>query len=420
MKNQIFKSNRAGNNSVFLVSFWILIIATCLSKYYDYSNYIIYPVWIVLMVGIMISKCGLDKNEKTFVHVSLALLAIIVFYWLFGFSSMAILGLLESVNWLLWGVVAIYALKLLSGRELTSTYFVMCIFLFILLLAIIREGRVILAIDQYEAAMVANAWYGSLYMLITGLSLIFFLNVKSFMPRIIALFVFLLTLFLNFVVLQRGTNVIFTAAEIFLILIFIIKKKSIVYTLFTIILGVVIMFASSSNDTLLKVSSWLADVSPSERLSLRFDQISMALAYEDIAASGRSMSQRSDLMEISWNTFTSGLGHFFFGVGEHDQANEVIGHHSFILDTLARYGVIGGILLFIYFKKQYQILMSYVDKKRDWTLYMQCAVVFLFYVLRNFYGVLSYSLVNLVLLVLFPLTIQYIHFYTISNKKTVI
>ena len=41
MKNQILKSNRAGNNSVFLVFFWILIIATCLSKYYDYSNYII-------------------------------------------------------------------------------------------------------------------------------------------------------------------------------------------------------------------------------------------------------------------------------------------------------------------------------------------------------------------------------------------
>lgn len=271
---------------------------------------------------------------------------------------------------------------------------------------------------QGDAAEAANAWYGSLFMLLSGLSLIFILHVKSIIPRIVAITVFLLTLFINFSILQRGTNVVFTLAELGIIFVFTLKRKGIVYFFSIVIFGVAIYVYSTG--LLVDMIVWLADIVSSERIAARLNEIAAALYYEDIEASGGSFAGRNNLMGISWHTFTSSIGHFVFGVGEHSGDNTIVGNHSFIIDTLARYGIIGGTMMFVYFKKQYQIIMSYLDKKTDWALYMQCAIVFLFYVLRNFYGQVSYSLVNLIILVFFPLTFQIIQYYKTKSKKIVI
>ena len=262
--------------------------------------------------------------------------------------------------------------------------------------------------EQSEASSIAQAWYGSLFMLITGVSLIVLLHVKSLFYKLLAFVFFLFTLYLNFSILQRGTNVIFTAAEVGMILAFTLKNKRLVYFLSIVTVGGVVLVYTSG--LLIDLFDWLADITPSTRLSYRFHAISNTLYYEDITSSGTSMSVRNELMGISWNTFTSSIGHFIFGAGEH-MDNIMIGHHSFFLDTLARYGIIGGVMIYVYFKKQYQIIMSNIDKKTNWSLYMQCSVVFLFYVLRNFYGQVAYALVNLVILVLFPLTFQVINYY---------
>ena len=171
------------------------------------------------------------------------------------------------------------------------------------------------------------------------------------------------------------------------------------------------MLFSFSSENLIRITNWLADVSPSDRVSDRFSQISMAIAYEDVAANRGSLSGRNELMALSWNTFTSSFSHILFGAGEHAEDDTVIGHHSFILDTLACYGIVGGSILFFYFKKQYQIFMSYLDRKKNWALYMQCAIVFMFYVFRNFYGQVAYALVNFVFLLFFPLTFKLIKYY---------
>ena len=246
-------------------------------------------------------------------------------------------------------------------------------------------------------------------MLLSGLSLIVFMQVKSWFPRIIALGVLLLTLYLNFFILQRGTNVVFTLAEIGMILVFIFKRKTLVF-FFSVVVVIVAIYAYITG-FYINMFDWLADIIPSERLAIRFREISTALYYENLEASTGSLSARNRLMNVSWDTFTSSIGHFVFGAGEHSKDNTIIGHHSFFIDTLARYGIIGGALMFVYFKKQYQIIMSYLDKKAEWALYMQCAIVFLFYVLRNFYGLLANDVANLIILVFFPLTFQIIHYY---------
>lgn len=413
MKDSLFYSRNSGRHTLLLVSLIILIVIVCFSSFIRYSTVVIVPIWALWLVYLMSSKMGLSKDEKSFVTVSFILMAFILFYKLIGYSSTTTLGLLVNLNWIMAGVVSVYVLKLFTGRELSIVYRVFFISLLVLMLLLLKMGGTLIAMgDVDEAIGVSNTWVGSVLMLITGVCLIVFLNVRTLLIRIIAIALLLLTIYINIVILQRGTNVIFTLAEISVILVFLIKRKSVVIVLAVLIVAFMVVIEASDN--LISFFDWLAYVSPSERLSKRFSDISLVLTFESLDASEGSFGARNELLRVSWNTFTSSFGHFLFGTGDHyDLA--IIGRHSFFVDSLARYGIIGGGLLFVYFKKQYQIMMSCFDSNREWALYMQCATVFLFYILRNFYGQVAYTLVNLVILLFFPLTFQIIQYYKQKN-----
>lgn len=414
MRNTIFHNSGVKGNQLLLVSFLILIVLNYFGNYILYSSIIVIPIWALWIAYVLGGKFHLSKNEGIFIKSSIAFLLIVFVYRLIGYSSIETLGLIGILNWIMSGVVAIYAMKVFSGRDLSTIYIVMIISLFLLMLLFAREGSTILrAGDESEAVEVADAWYGSLFVLLSGLSLIVFLHVKRLFPRILSILIIVITTYINIFILQRGTNVIMTIVEIGMILLFLIKRKSVVISISIILVG--FLFFAFSSENLIVILDWLAEISPSDRVSDRFSQISMAIVYEDMTVSQGSLAGRGELMTLSWNTFTSSFNHILFGAGEHAGDNTIIGHHSFILDTLACYGLVGGSLLFIYFKKQYQILMSYLDRDKEWTLYMQCAIVFLFYVFRNFYGQVAYALVNLVLLLFFPLTYKLINYYKNSN-----
>lgn len=415
MKKTVFYSRGVGNHQLMLISFFILIIAVTFSAFTNYSSFIIYPIWALWLAYIFSNKGGFNKDERTFIIVSFAFLGIMLLYSIIGYSSIPKGGLLVNTNWLMAGVVAVYAMRLFTSRELLTVYDIMFLALALLMILYVVEGRTFLAVEDMDAAVdVTNAWYGALFMLLSGLSLIVLLNVRRLFPRLVALTVILLSLYLNVEILQRGTNVIMTAAELGLILLFLVKRKSIIVPLFVVIIVAVIIALSENN--LMYLFEWLAQVVPSERLSIRFSAISQAMAFQSVEAGGGSLATRGELMATSWNTFTSSFGHIVFGAGEHFGNNNIIGHHSFFLDTLARYGIIGGSLMAVYFVKQYKMVMCFLDRNKEWSLYMQCAIVFVFYVLRNFYGDMAFALVNLVVLLFFPLTVQLIHYYQNKSK----
>lgn len=418
MSNKLFHGRGVGDHGLMLLSLLVLIALTVFNYFIRYSTVIMVPLWFLCFLYGLQSRTVLQKNEKQFVITSFIFFAVVFFYRFIGYSSIDTLGLIVQFNWIMTGVVSIYVLRILSGSELSTVYKVITLSLLILLLMLVSQGGNILATgDSYDAVQVAVAWQGSLFMLLSGLCLVIFLNVKSVFLRIAVIVVLVITLYINIFILQRGTNVIMTIAELGMILFFLIKRKSIVIVLSVIVVAFLV-FAFSS-DNLIAIFDWLARTSPSDRLSVRFNDISMALQYENLDAATGSFHTRNELIRISWNTFTSSFGHILFGAGEHAGDNTIIGHHSFFTDTLACYGLLGGVLVFIYFKKQYQIVMSYLDYKGEWALYNQFAIVFLFYVLRNFYGGVSYSLVNIVIMIFFPLTFQLIHYYSKDKSKSI-
>lgn len=409
MNKTPFYSQSVGKHTLLLVSFLILSIASFFAMFTTYSNYVIYVV-LVIWVPFLLKLVGvLSKNEHTFVRVSFLFFMVILIYWLIGYSSIVTVELLRNINWIMTGVITVYALKLFSEHELSIVYVVLTIEIIVLSCLFISSGRIMLAMgEQNEAADVASTWHGSLFMLLSGLSWIVFLHMKSWFPRIVSLVVLLLSLYLNFFILQRGIIVFFTTIELGMILVLVLKRKYLVYFLLIVIAFSAVFIYTSG--MLIDMFDWLADNTSSHRLAVRYREISNALYFEDINASSGSLSARTRLIGISWDTFTSNIGYFVFGAGEHSNNNNIIGHHSFFIDTLARYGIIGGVLMIVYFKKQYQIIMSVLSKKREWSLYMQCAVVFLFYVLRNIFGGITTGVSSLIIMAFFPMTFQIIQY----------
>ena len=412
----IFYGEKRGSHTLLLVSTIVPIVTLFFASLTTYSTFIVFPFWALWLVCIFTVQPGLSKDEQSFMKVSFFLLAIILLYKFAGYSEMDRGGLIRVINWIFAGVVSVFAMKTFTSRELSILYIVLNFALIGLLIFFIIAGRAIMAFEeQNEAATVTSTWYGSMYMLLTGINLIVFLHVKKLFVRLISLIFLVLTLYLNFFIMQRGTNVIFTLVEIGLILVFLLKRKTVIISLSVVLIG--IAFYVISADLLVNFFDWLSDVIPSERLASRFRELTIALEYENINASKGSLSTRSELMGVSWQTFTSNFLCFILGAGEHLDDYTIIGHHSFLLDTLARYGIIGGFLVFLYFKKQYQIIMTFLDKKKNWALYMQCLIVFFIYLLRNYYGDMATDVVNFFILLYLPLTFQVINYYSNNQNR---
>ncbi len=405
-------------NTLLLILTIVMIVALYFQSFHNYSSYIVLPILLLWMPFVFSSFYSFSRKEQVFVIVSILFLLLFIIYYLLGYSELKVLNVIRSITWLLAGVISISVMNLFTVRELNRFYMVYTIVIVLLFVLFSIKGHSLIEIEEEEeASSIASTWQSSMIMLISGISLIFLLHVKKFLPRTFALVVFLLSLYINVFVFQRGTNVIFVFVEIALILFFGLRNKFLIGVLAVFTLGMAIYIHIS--DFMFLFFDWLAKISPSQRLADRFISISYAMQFESIEAGGGSFAARNDLMELSWHTFTSNFSNFLFGVGEHRSNYSIIGNHSFILDTLASYGIIGGLLMLVYFIKQYQLLLLNVNKQTDWSLYMQSAVVFLMYILRSFYGNVANANVIFLIMFFFPMTLRVIKNYKLNLKFTI-
>ncbi len=405
MNNKISINNDIKNSHTFLLfSIIVLLVAMFFAAFYNQSNYILLIVVAVWLPSIFNSHNPLTSIERTFVYVSFLFLSIVIFYNIIGVSSLSRGFLLRDVGWLMSGVISVYVLKIFNNKELSIVFYVFTILLLILLVVYVRMGNELLSVED-DSSLITNAWNSSMYMLVSGLCLIAMLNIKAIFPKIISFFLLLLTLYLNFMVLQRATNIFFTILELALILIFNLRNKYVIALLvaFSVVSSILLFNANLLVDVLDRFGSVMSD-----RVVKRVETISFLLEYEDVSAAGGSIEARNNLMMRSWDTFTSSFPSFVFGVGAHRGTYDKIGNHSFFLDTLASYGIIGGALMFLYFKNQFKIMVCRLNRLSERVLYMQIVVVFAMYILRNFYGVLAVANVNYILLIYIPLFCNYI------------
>lgn len=104
----------------------------------------------------------------------------------------------------------------------------------------------------------------------------------------------------------------------------------------------------------------IVNLVPSERLATRLVTV---IDKNNPLAESDTISGRQNLYFLSIQTWLSSISNFLYGVGDvrvaYKPETTGVGQHADFLDTLARYGIIGGVFLFRYIHKAIYLFKSF-------------------------------------------------------------
>lgn len=153
------------------------------------------------------------------------------------------------------------------------------------------------------------------------------------------------------------------------------------------------------------VVDFIVKISPSDRLTVRLITLVDA---DNEAANIKTITGRTDLYMLSLDTWVSNFGNFFFGIGDHRVMRGAratgIGQHADLLDSLARYGVMGLVILFSVFKYVFKFILSLFDKKYK----LQLIAIFVIFMMCGLTKGLFYPGIGCAMFVLLPLSKEFV------------
>lgn len=129
----------------------------------------------------------------------------------------------------------------------------------------------------------------------------------------------------------------------------------------------------------------------------------------DIEDSTTFMS-REDLWLVSMQSWLRNPITFLFGIGDHNWADfestaaSGVGNHSDLLDVLARYGITGGLMLYLSLKKYFEYLKRYYGMYFKWE-------IIAFFILLIMMGLTKKFVAGepaIIIFILFPLCLRYL------------
>lgn len=167
------------------------------------------------------------------------------------------------------------------------------------------------------------------------------------------------------------------------LMLFILKanKKNLIILL--IILGLLVLFAS-------KLFFYLSTVFESESISHRLEDISRVIQGQSTTSSSgyTDIDSRIDLYLLAWKAFLTSP---IYGTGE------AIGGHSFILNVLSRYGLIGLILFIFQFVQIYKYSIKAQEKSLAYNF------VFFIFLMQIILSILNPLVIYSFFMVIIPL-----------------
>lgn len=176
------------------------------------------------------------------------------------------------------------------------------------------------------------------------------------------------------------------------LMLFLMKANKKNYIILLIILGLLIFVAS---DLLM----YLSTVVSSETLSNRMEDISQVIQGLDTSSSAghTDIDSRKDLYQLAWSAFTESP---IWGTGR------TVGGHSFLLNILSRYGLIGLCLMIYQFTQIYKYSIKTQSKSPAYNF------VFFIFLMQLILAVLNPLVIYSFFMVIIPLFC-----YVISYKR---
>lgn len=201
----------------------------------------------------------------------------------------------------------------------------------------------------------------------------------------------------------KASVVVFFLLSLFLLYYAKIAVKTHIF-IFTLITSVVLVFfiISVYQDEIIK---FIIAYSPNERITIRF--ITM-IDSNNIEANEATITGRTNLYMLSVQTWLTDTQTFLLGIGDHRATFGVratgIGQHSELLDSLARYGLLGAFLLINIFKNAYQFVLTFFPPKYR----LQLFTIFVIVIACGFTKALFYPSASFAIFILLPLSSMFL------------
>ncbi len=398
------------NNYILLIPTLILIsiiLIPDLSFIGTESIIICFLIWI----GPIFSKFQrLDKRSRD-VIVSAFIYFIIIFFYKFLGISLATWDIAAGYFGYLFAItISLISIQIFNDRVLKIIEFTFIVVTIAGIIYVTKQGLYNLTfMDVEEAISQENAAYSSLIMLFSGICFIAILNYQNKKYKIVYAIALILAINVNLSILQRGTNVIFTFAMIFLILYFRkIKERNFSKRIILIFLVCGVIYFTGA---IIPILEMFINLIPSERVASRLESIIIFFQTKDAMEAGTSFTTRTQLAEQSLDTFFSSLSNFLFGIGDSRGFSQKIGDHSEIIDASARYGIIGLAIIVNIFYSQYRYLKCLI--RNNIAVRFEILVVYFMYLLRNINGNTMTTPVAFLIFLYLPIVIYF------STKKQV-
>lgn len=369
----------------------------------------------IILVTICMTTCIFSIFKKKNYKKNISLIFIIGYwqmweigYRVLGISSAKLGNYLMSL--LSYGtiIMMLYILSSYSKREKKFIGW----FTFVILLFNIIDN-IVLAIKYPGAQEDVNYPWGAVYlnmnvaqtsfyavtMIFVGCATILALNTNSSKKRLIGSISALVGLYFLFTISPRATTCLIESLMLFLIFISHINKNKKLPTFATIMFMIVFLFISLKQMLTLAIN-----MIGSQRLVERLVALRDILGNSSVVSSNTgSLGERLFYIKLSIDTFTSNIGTFIFGIGNHKDLNSIaigIGQHSGIIDTTAKYGIVGILFLVIILYKTYKVLTGYYIEKH---FKIQISIIFFSYLTYGFLDNFIFPEISVAIFILLPL-----------------
>lgn len=350
----------------------------------------------------------ISNQSKNLIYLSILYMLIIILYKITGTSTAGWEYMAGYLGWLVSEVIGIYFYYNATYSQRKRILFVIATTEIVNVIYIAVVGTRVMQNESEMGVTMTTAMFSTTFMLFSGILLILFLHTKQVLSKFIYFFAILLTIYVNFKVLQRGTNAILTVVMFVLIFLFNAKRsrRSYVIVFMSIILILTIYFTGAY----VEILQIIENACGSDRLASRIHSINIFLQTGDYIYAGTSIRTRGMLLNNTWTTFTSSLWNILFGVGDHRATNEIIGNHSEIIDSLARYGIFVTGILIVLLKQQVKFIRKCFSETNNNRIYNQTIIVFIIYIIRNIIGDAFSTAVGILMFIFLPTMISLIEY----------
>lgn len=363
-----------------------------------------------------LSGTKMSADTKKSLWAGGAFLGIQLFYLFFRISSVGLGPCYQSILFLSFFFAMLWAAPEMTSRQKLF----LCLFSAAGLLAnmvsnifIWRSVGAANFISYYMRGRgpsnAAPTAFSTAVLLAMGTAFLVFRNARArWVARAALLFVLFAAFFLVFV-MQRGTA-FFLAMVLIAGLVYceIMDRLSPSHRVI-LLLGGIGLFVWMAAGGLSILLGNLLDVLDVPRLRDKVEAVMRFADSVDMEYAGGSLGRRFELTMNSVKTFLQPGLPFLIGVGDHRETNWIIGNHSELIDTFARYGILGGGVFLWSLSREFKGVISISGLPRHVMLRRQLDFILLLFIVITLVGDFLESFTGTQLFVTLPLAMHLLH-----------